>query len=283
MDELKSYFTRLNLILIGEAAVRFIDPVVFSICLPIWDTDGDGYLTEKELLMSKEFPNNSFSGRSDINSLDDLAKIGEYTFFGNFNNMTNLKTAHTGNRYNSSKHCNTYQYCTSLNRIILHDNIETIGNKCFYGCSSLKEIVFGSKVKSIDNNAFEHCSSLKEISLPDTIESIGAAAFSRTSIVRLILPPLLTVVDVIGYCDTLTYVEIGTAVTKISGFDVCPNLSTFIIYAENPPETLSWLFQRSSIPYIYVPDASVDAYKTSNHWSKWAAYIKPISEMPTES
>ena len=29
---------------------------------------------------------------------------------------------------------------------------------------------------------------------------------------------------------------------------------------------------------IYVPDTAVSAYKTASGWSKWAAYIKPLSE-----
>jgi hypothetical protein len=33
---------------------------------------------------------------------------------------------------------------------------------------------------------------------------------------------------------------------------------------------------------IYVPDGSVDAYKTANNWSEFADLIKPISAMPTK-
>ncbi len=39
------------------------------------------------------------------------------------------------------------------------------------------------------------------------------------------------------------------------------------------------LLNAPQIPNIYVPDTSVSAYKTASGWSKWAAYIRPISEM----
>ena len=59
----------------------------------------------------------------------------------------------------------------------------------------------------------------------------------------------------------------------------CPLLETLIIRATIPPTTDYWTFRGSNIPNIYVPDSSVDAYKSSSGWSKWASYIKPISEL----
>ena len=42
VDALRSIFDRLNLILIGEAAIHFKDAEARRICLGVWDADKDG-------------------------------------------------------------------------------------------------------------------------------------------------------------------------------------------------------------------------------------------------
>ena len=177
VEELRKVFNRLTLIMEGEAAIRFIDPVVFSICLPLWDSDGDGYITEDEALAIKMFPANSFSGKSDITSLDDLAKLAGYMFNGAFSNMPMLKTAHTGKRYSGSSIVASTIYqgyinCTALKRITIDESIKSIERMCFYNCSSLKQIIWNGNETTIGNSAFYGCTSLEDISFPSGITSL---------------------------------------------------------------------------------------------------------------
>lgn len=177
VEELRKIFNRLTLIMEGEAAIRFIDPVVFSICLPLWDSDGDGYITEDEALTIKMFPSNSFSGKSDITSLDDLAKLAGYMFNGAFSNMPMLKTAHTGKRYSGSSIVTSTIYqgyinCTALKRITIDESIKSIERMCFYNCSSLKQVIWNGNETAIGNSAFYGCTSLEDISFPSGITSL---------------------------------------------------------------------------------------------------------------
>ena len=177
VDKLREIFNRLTLIMEGEAAIRFIDLVVFSICLPLWDSDGDGYITEDEALAIKMFPSNSFSGKSDITSLDDLAKLAGYMFNGAFSNMPMLKTAHTGKRYSGSSLVTSTIYqgyinCTALERITIDESIKSIERMCFYNCSSLKQVIWNGNETAIGNSAFYGCTSLEEISFPPGITSL---------------------------------------------------------------------------------------------------------------
>ncbi len=143
----------------GEAAIRFIDPVVFSICLPLWDTDGDGYISEAEAKVVRRLTQGAFNNQEGIISLDDLDKLAGYIYHaGNFNNIPNLITATTGLkidltsgfrnlkcklrklseiRANKDK-CNQHQYQmvllkndVSLRTVIFGGNETMIGN--FYG------------------------------------------------------------------------------------------------------------------------------------------------------
>lgn len=52
-----------------------------------------------------------------------------------------------------------------------------IGQLAFRLCSSIEEVVIGEQVKSIGDFAFVGCSSLKKVVLPETMNSIGCGAF----------------------------------------------------------------------------------------------------------
>ena len=52
---------------------------------------------------------------------------------------------------------NSYRYNSTLGKIVLGENVETIGNGAFYNCSSLSEIVIDKKLTSIGSSAFSGC------------------------------------------------------------------------------------------------------------------------------
>ena len=56
-------------------------------------------------------------------------------------------------------------------------------------------------------------------------------------------------------------------------------VTTFIIRATTPPTLSANMFNYGSVPTnFYVPDDSVDLYKSTSYWSTWANRIKPLSE-----
>lgn len=64
----------------------------------------------------------------------------------------------------------------ALQKIILPDNLGTIGNHAFAYCSNLKDITFPKSLVTIEYNAF-YQSGLTEATLPDKLKNIGDAAF----------------------------------------------------------------------------------------------------------
>ena len=48
------------------------------------------------------------------------------------------------------------------------------------------------------------------------------------------------------------------------------------------PPTYNSTLTDCPIETIYVPDSSVDAYKTATGWSQFADKFKPLSSKPTE-
>lgn len=63
---------------------------------------------------------------------------------------------------------------------------------------------------------------------------------------------------------------------------MCDYKTPFIIMeATTPPTAGANLFQSCpALTSIYVPDASVEAYKAATNWSTYASKIKGISERP---
>lgn len=64
----------------------------------------------------------------------------------------------------------------TLQKIILPDNLETIGSNAFAYCSNLKDITFPKTLATIEYHTFYQCG-LSEVTLPDKLKDIGDAAF----------------------------------------------------------------------------------------------------------
>lgn len=78
--------------------------------------------------------------------------------------------------------------CVSLEKIILPEGIECIGENMFSGCVSLKHINLPSSIKHFCGDTFCH-SGIEEIKLPEGLETIGSDAFVNCrSLKRISIP-----------------------------------------------------------------------------------------------
>ena len=136
------------------------------------------------------------------------------------------------------------------------DAITHIGNEAFYWCTSLTSVTIPNSVTSIGNEAFYLCTLLTSITIPDSVTWIGSNAFQS--------------------CSSLTSVTIGNSVTKIGGYAFynCSSLKEVYCKPTTPPAGSSDMFDNNaSDRKIYVPRASVDAYKSAKNWSTYADAI----------
>jgi hypothetical protein len=159
----------------------------------------------------------------------------------------------------------TFRNATNMTSVILPSTLTAINSSSFWGCSSLSGVTLPNDLTYIGNDAFRECSSLTSITIPDRVQTIGGLAFYE--------------------CTSLTSVVIGTGFTGTTNpghsFQYCSNLQTVMVRATTPPTIDTFFFDSTPIANgngtIYVPSASVNAYKTATGWSTYSDRIMAIS------
>lgn len=197
-------------------------------------------------------------------------------------------------------------YNTTLNNEVV---VNVSGNQ------KLKNIISGAGEYSITAEDLEGATIIRQyafyntkltsIQIPATITTLQYAAFQNTDLEDIIIPSNVSSVSgylcasctklktatwnaVVGIgtyifsgCTLLEKIDMGSRCSSIGGlaFENCTSLRTIIARRDTPPTLSATSF--NNVPadaLIYVPDASVDAYKAASNWSARASYIKPLSE-----
>ena len=121
---------------------------------------------------------------------------------------------------------------------------------------SFEEFIYFTGITAIGNFTFYKCSNMKSVIIPANVTSIGTQAFQQ--------------------CSGLTSLTIPASVTSLGDrcFQSCSALTSITCNATTPPTLGTSVFYSTNCP-IYVPSASVDAYKAA--WSTYASRIRAKS------
>lgn len=182
---------------------------------------------------------------------------------------------------------NAFDSCTNLENVTLGNGLTSISIHAFDYCSKLKDVVFPDSLKTIGSadyasGAFINCTSLTKLEIPDSVKIIGSYAFRGCTGIKSVVignGHLLIGSMAFGGCSLLETIDIGSGIYQINEdcFWRCPKLKSIIIRALEPPVIDSNAANDISCN-IYVPDDSVEAYKTAVVWNALANKIKPLSE-----
>ena len=203
----------------------------------------------------------------------------------------------------------TFYMCEDLVIKEIPSTVVTIGSQSFFWNHSLEKLTIPNGVTSIGDEAFL-AAGIKELVLSNSIIKIGMWAFCDILIEKLTIPGSLTTIENTTFSSgnlSEIIVEEGTQTIgnkAFSGnrrlkkvvlpstidniytgiFDECVSMSDLYIKAKFPPSTYSGYLDihisttavfGDSIDFnIWVPQESVESYKTNWQWKKYKDNIK---------
>jgi hypothetical protein len=117
-------------------------------------------------------------------------------------------------------------------------------------------------VKTINSSAFYSCFAITTVELPNSVEKVGSNAFVN--------------------CDAVETLIVGSGLkeTDMYAFSMT-NLKNVVCMAVTPPDLgmNSFYATNVSAATLYVPDESLEAYKTAPQWKNFGNK-KPLSQIP---
>lgn len=147
---------------------------------------------------------------------------------------------------------------------------------CFYQCpiSEIPEDLFANnhKLKYLGSNfgtgCFQECTSITQIPEGLFDHSGMVEGFGNT----------------FKGCSGLLSVKLPTTINDLGmeTYRNCTSLQYIIASTETPQTIGTYIFLNTNNCPIYVPDASIDAYKTATNWTTYADRIKLMSDFATD-
>lgn len=167
--------------------------------------------------------------------------------------------------------------CNSMHTLILPAyGLTDIGQRAFQGCHALESLTVPNSVKFIGDFAFNECESMKALYIGDGVERIGDAAFAACyALEALRLGPNIREIGTGAFSGNKKIFEVELPATLESvgklAFSGYYAMRKVVCGAVTPPEAGSYMFNEATYneAVLYVPAASVEAYKAHAEWGKF--------------
>lgn len=260
IDALRGTFKKLVLNVFGLFYVRFRDVVALR---AVADAFGDGVgVTLEQMAAVTGKHTLSFTNNTELEYFDEFRYFTGLSGMNHsiFSGCTNLKSISFPDHLKEIVYY-TCTGCTSLTSVHLPANLEVLSGAVFKDCTSLTTIELPAGVKNIENDGFRS-SGLTSIILPESIERLGGQCFRDTLLSEIIFPRNMQYISNMAFWG-------------------CRNLNKVIFQSATPPvlEGAAVFSYGSPTLKIYVPDASLEIYKTAENYTNLASRIFPISSL----
>ena len=178
-----------------------------------------------------------------------------------------------------------FNNCQSLESVVLPNSLTKIGTQAFYCCNSISSVTIPQSVTTISDNAFGFCASLAEFKGKFASEDGRCLvvngtlnSFASAGVTEYTIPSSVTAIGHYAMHNSalLTTVTIPQSVQTVGdgAFNGCISLASVYCKPTTPPTGGSAMFDNNAANRkIYVPAASVEAYKTAAGWKEYADAI----------
>ena len=238
----------------------------------------DGYYTASQSGYIRMFLTPANTGETEVFAY----AFGKYQPFIPHSGGANLYSIVIPDGYTSIGE-GSFSGCNDLSEVVLPGSITTVKSMGFCCCYDL-DIELPNTLTEIGRNGFSYCTSITSLTIPSGVTYIESLSFECIGVQEIVVPATVTVVDsgAFSSCENLTSVTIGNNVRYVGdgAFLNCSGITEMIFEKTSPPMigSISPLGQTEYTFPIYVPDASVDAYKEHMDWVDYASRVKGISE-----
>lgn len=198
-----------------------------------------------------------------------LNYIGEYTFrecsqlyniyISDLTAWCNI-TFGNAEAWSTTNH-HLYLNGTEITDLVIPPGVTKINAYSFYRSSYITSVNIPSGVTIIDSNAFSYCSLLTSVDIPNTVTTIYSGAFRDCDLNSVVIPSSVTIINSYAFYNN-------------------KNITSITVEAETPPTMSGSALSNTGSCSIYVPEASVDAYKAASGWSSYASRIQAIPSNP---
>lgn len=109
-----------------------------------------------------------------------------------------------------------FKNCKDLKKIVIYENVTSIGANVFSGCSGLETLTIPDNLISIGSKTFENCSGIKTLTLGNGLTTIASDAFSGCSSVEtVVVGNKITSLDFVCFSGSLKSIKLGDGITII--------------------------------------------------------------------
>lgn len=234
--------------------IKEIDKFAFTLCTNLYDIKLEEGI---EIVRWAAFGNCCYKT---INIPESIKMIEETAFSGFLN--SNIYS-YTGKYTTSDNRCVVYDnilinYANGNQSVSysIPDNIIKIGQYSFSSAENLREIKFSNSVRTIGSHAFQYCNNIESIELNNGLTTIEDAVFWE--------------------CNKLSNITIPETVEYI-GEEAFRNLSEIRLNSINPPLIANNSIN-DDIKTIYVPEVSLEKYKSATIWKNFSDRIVSIEK-----
>lgn len=241
-----------------------------------------GYIGNRSLPISR-FPCVEMYGKLEHATYMDTGMVTLQSFCVSLKSLTSINNLFSG--------------CISLVNVetsLIDTSEVTTMNSTFNACENLRHINVSSwDISKVSNmgSVFSNCSLLESIEGIENWDTRNVTNISNMFSACRNLAKLdiknwrwdaLTTNQLAFSTLYINKIEFASTLNLVSAqaFSNCQLCITYIFHSTTPPtmENTNAFTNINSDAKIYVPDESVNAYKTATNWSTYASYIYPLSE-----
>lgn len=181
-----------------------------------------------------------------------------------------------------------YEDSDTLMQVSIPTDISILKRQCFTGCYNLTgDIVIPENITSLEPGVFNSCANITSITFPSSITVLPESIIASCPSISGIFEVREGITEVgrtwCWGCSGITRLVLPSTINKIGANGLTTDWRIrnreIIIKATTPPNynnATAYIYEETR---IYVPDESVEDYKTSQYWSNLANNIRPMSDL----